>query len=183
LPRRPPSAAGDLDGTLAVWSDCGQVSCARIRPVSIWTDEWDTSDDWSGGGAKSKPLVDGGPLLGASLYELGPGNSVAYHFHHGSEELLIVLRGRPTLRSAEGDRQLGEGDVVHFPFGPDGAHGLRNDTDEPVRYLVAGIRVSPEVVEYPDVKKITTQARTESQTGERLWVIHDVTSDPDSPNA
>jgi len=69
---------------------------------------------------------------------------------------------------------------VHFPVGPDGAHGLRNDTDELVRYVVADIRVSPEVVEYPDVKKITAQARTTSQTGERLWMIHDLEDDPDS---
>jgi uncharacterized cupin superfamily protein len=151
--------------------------------MNIWTDEWDATDDWSGGGAKSKRIVDSGPLLGASLYELGPGNSVAYHFHHGSEELLIVLRGKPTLRDAEGERQLSEGEVVHFPVGPGGAHGLRNDTDELVRYIVAGIRVSPEVAEYPDVKKITAQARTESQTGERLWMIHDVEADRDSPSA
>jgi uncharacterized cupin superfamily protein len=151
--------------------------------MSIWADEWDATDDWSGGGAKSKHLVDRGPLLGASLYELGPGNSVAYHFHHGSEELLIVLRGRPTLRGPAGERRLGEGEVVHFPLGPEGAHGLRNETDELVRYIVAGIRVSPEVVDYPDVKKITAQARIDSQTGERLWMIHDVESDPDSSNA
>ena len=37
-----------------------------------------------------------------------------------------------------------------------------------------GIRVSPEVAEYPDSKQITAQARTGSQTGERLWLIHDV---------
>ncbi|MDX6414670.1 MAG: hypothetical protein QOH23_2080 [Gaiellaceae bacterium] len=145
--------------------------------MSIWSDDWDATDDWSGGGAKSKRLVGQGPLLGASLYELGPGNSVAYHFHHGSEELLIVLRGRPTLRGPDGERQLDEGEVVHFPLGPEGAHGLRNDTEETVRYVVAGIRVSPEVVEYPDVKKITAQARTDSQTGERLWMIHDLEQD------
>jgi uncharacterized cupin superfamily protein len=151
--------------------------------MSIWTDDWDATDDWSGGGAKSKHLVDGGALLGASLYELGPGNSVVYHFHHGSEELLIVLRGRPMLHGPDGDRQLDEGEVVHFPVGPAGAHGLRNDTDELVRYVVAGIRVSPEVVEYPDAKKITAQARTDSQTGERLWMIHDVETDSDSATA
>ncbi len=94
-----------------------------------------------------------------------------------------MLRGRPTLRGPEGDRQLSEGEVVHFPVGPDGAHGLRNDTGELVRYIVAGIRVSPEVVEYPDVKKITAQARTSSQTGERLWMIHDLEHDPDSLKA
>jgi uncharacterized cupin superfamily protein len=141
---------------------------------NIRADDWDALDDWSGGGAKTKRLVERGPTLGASLYELGPGNSVAYHFHHGSEELLIVLRGRPTLRTPEGERQLAEGEVVHFSVGPDGAHGVRNDTDDEVRYIVAGIRVSPEVAEYPDIGKITAQARTLSQTGERLWMIHDI---------
>jgi len=142
---------------------------------NIWADDWDDDEDWSGGGGKSKGLVrHAGQALGASLYELGPQNFTALHFHHGSEELLIVLRGRPTLRTAEGERVLAEGEVVHFPIGPDGAHGLRNDTDELVRYVVAGIRVSPEVAEYPDLKQITAQARTGSQTGERLWLIHDL---------
>ena len=142
--------------------------------LGVFGDDWDELDDWSGGGAKSKRLVRRGPQLGATVYELGPGNSAVYHFHHGSEELLVVLRGRPTLRTPEGERQLQEGEVVHFRAGPHGAHGLRNDNDEPARYLVAGIRVSPEVVEYPDLRQITAQARTGSQTGERLWLIHDV---------
>jgi uncharacterized cupin superfamily protein len=141
---------------------------------TVFGDDWDELDDWSGGGVKSKRLVERGPQLGASVYELGAGNSVVYHFHHGSEELLIVLRGRPTLRTADGERQLKEGEVVHFTVGPDGAHGLRNDNDEPARYIVAGIRVFPEVVEYPDLKQITAQAPTGSQTGERLWLVHDV---------
>jgi uncharacterized cupin superfamily protein len=144
--------------------------------MNVFDDEWgEQPEDWSGGGGKSKGLVDRGPLLGASLYELGPGNFNVLHFHHGSEELLIVLRGRPTLRTAEGERQLAEGEVVHFPAGPDGTHGVRNDTEVAVRYVVAGIRVTPEVVEYPDLNQITAQARTASQTGERLWLVHDVT--------
>jgi uncharacterized cupin superfamily protein len=85
-----------------------------------------------------------------------------------------LLRGRPTLRTFEGERQLGEGAVVHFPTGRDGAHELRNDTDEPIRYVVAGIRVSPEVAEYPDLKQLTAQSRHPSQTGEPLFVIHDI---------
>jgi uncharacterized cupin superfamily protein len=146
--------------------------------TGIFADDWDATDDWSGGGAKSKRLVERGPQLGATVYELGPGNAVAYHFHHGSEELLIVLRGRPTLRDPEGERQLEEGEVVHFPAGPDGAHGLRNETEDLVRYVVAGIRVSPEVAEYPDLGKITAQARTASQTGDRLWLIYDLPEQP-----
>ena len=122
----------------------------------------------------TKRLVELGTQLGASLYELEPGNSVVYHFHHGSEELLIVLSGRPTLRTPKGERQVAEGEVVHFPLGPAGAHGLRNDSEGIVRFVVAGIRVSPEVVEYPDLDKITAQARTTSQSGEPLFVIHDL---------
>jgi uncharacterized cupin superfamily protein len=137
--------------------------------VNIWDDNWgEQPEDWSGGGGLAKGLVPhGGPLLGASLYELERGNFVVYHAHHGSEELLIVLRGRPTLRTPVGERQLVEGDVVHFPTGPDGAHGLRNDSDEPVRFVMAGIRVSPEVVEYPDLNKVTGQSR------HGIFFIHD----------
>jgi uncharacterized cupin superfamily protein len=145
--------------------------------MNVFTDDWDDVEDWSGGGAKSKRLVGSGPRLGATVYELGPGNFVIYHFHHGSEELLVVLQGRPTLRTGQGERQLDEGEVVHFPVGPDGAHGIRNDTDEPTRHLVAGIRITPEVVEYPDLGQLTAQARTASQTGDELFVIHDVATE------
>ena len=140
---------------------------------NIWTDEWAPEEDWSGGGSRSKRLPRGDEL-GASVYELGPGNWVPFHFHHASEELLVVLRGRPTLRTDDESRQLTEGDAVHFPTGPAGAHGLSNDTSEPVRYLMASTLRSPEVAEYPDLGQITAQARTGSQTGERLWLIHDL---------
>jgi uncharacterized cupin superfamily protein len=99
---------------------------------------------------------------------------VPFHFHHASEELLVVLSGRPTLRTGDGSRQLENGEVVHFPTGPHGAHALSNETDEPVRYLMASTLHSPEVAEYPDLKQITAQARTGSQTGDELWLIHDV---------
>ena len=142
---------------------------------NIWSDVWDDAEDWSGGGGRGKQLPRG-VTLGASVYELDPGNWLPFHFHHGSEELMVVLRGRPTLRTGAGEQQLDEGATLHFPTGPDGAHGVSNDTDEPVRLLMASTLVSPEVAEYPDLGQITAQARTGSQTGERLWVIHDVGS-------
>ncbi|HSX21435.1 MAG TPA: cupin domain-containing protein [Gaiellaceae bacterium] len=138
--------------------------------MNIWDDAWgEQGEDWSGGGGLAKRLVERGPLLGASLYELERGNFMIYHAHHGSEELLIVLRGRPTLRTPDGERVLEEGDVVHFATGPEGAHGIRNDTDEPVRYIVAGTRQSPEVVEYPDLNKVTGQSK------HGIFFIHDLT--------
>jgi len=140
---------------------------------NIWTDEWDPGEDWSGGGARAKRLPRGRDL-GATVYQLGPGNWAPFHFHHGSEELMVVLRGRPTLRTESGTRRLEEGEVLHFPTGPDGAHGVVNETDEPVRYVMASTLRSPEVAEYPDLKQITAQARTRSLTGDQLWLIHDV---------
>jgi uncharacterized cupin superfamily protein len=140
--------------------------------MNIWDDAWgEQEEDWSGGGGRSKRLVPRGPLLGASLYELERGNFMIFHFHHGSEELLLVLRGRPTLRTLAGERQLEEGEVVHFPAGPEGAHEIRNDTDERIRYVVAGTRISPEVLEYPDLKQLTAQST------HGLFVIHDVKED------
>jgi uncharacterized cupin superfamily protein len=137
--------------------------------MNIWDNSWgEQGEDWSGGGGLAKRLVPSGPLLGASLYELERGNFVIFHFHHGSEELLMVLRGRPTLRTFEGERQLDEGEVVHFATGRDGAHEIRNDTDETVRYVVAGIRVSPEIAEYPDLKQVTGQSK------HGIFFIHDV---------
>ena len=43
-----------------------------------------------------------------------------------------MLHGEPTLREPSGERRLVPGDVVVFRCGEDGAHQLRNDTDEPV---------------------------------------------------
>jgi uncharacterized cupin superfamily protein len=139
--------------------------------MNIWDDNWgEQPEDWSGGGGLAKRLVPSGPFLGASVYEFGRGNFMIFHFHHGSEELLIVLRGTPTLRTFDGERVLEEGEVVHFPPGPSGAHELRNDTDEPVRFVVAGTRVSPEVVEYPDLNQATGQSK------HGIFFVHDLTS-------
>lgn len=148
-----------------------------MSDANVWSDNWgEQGEDWSGGGGRAKrlPRAAERPGLGATVYELDPGNFVVYHFHHAWEELLVVLQGRPTLRTPAGERQLDEGEAAHFPTGPDGAHGLRNDTDEPVRLLMVSTLSSPEVCEYPDLGQITAQASTDSQTGERLWLIHDV---------
>ncbi len=143
---------------------------------NIWSDSWDAGEDWSGGGAESKQLPHGSQL-GATVYELDPGDFGVYHFHHAAEEMLIVLRGTVTLRAPAGERTLEEGAVVHFPVGPDGAHGVRNDGDAPARFVMVSTLRSPEIVEYPELKQLTAQGRTASQTGERLWLIHDLEPD------
>ncbi len=137
---------------------------------TIWQDDWESQGEqpWEGG-TRSRRLA-GGKSLGASLYEIPPhAKGGAYHFHHGNTELLIVLRGRPTLRTPEGERVLAEGAVVPFGLGAASAHKLRNDTDQPVRYIMVSTIVSPDAVEYPDTKQLSVMALTSSQLGEELW--------------
>lgn len=137
--------------------------------MNIWDDDWgEQPEDWSGGGAHRKRLVALGPQLSASVYELRPGNFMIYHAHHGSEELLIVLRGEVTLKTPDGERIVEEGEAVHFPAGPEGAHGMRNNGTEPVRYIVSGIRVSPEIIEYPELEKVT------GRSSHGIFFIHDL---------
>ena len=138
---------------------------------NIWSDEgwYESDEEWAAGKSRWLPR---GDKIGATVYEIEPGTmSGNYHFHHGAEELLVVLRGCPTLRAPDGERVLDEGDVVHFPVGPGGAHQLINRSDEPVRYLMVSNRPSPEAVEYPDTRQLSVMAFTESQLGERLWDI------------
>ena len=63
-------------------------------------------------------------------------------------------RGRPTLRHPEGSEQLSPFDVVFFQRGPEGAHGIRNETDETVRVLMFSEVAYPTVTVYPDSDKV-----------------------------
>ena len=96
----------------------------------------------------------GAERLGASLYELEPGEEMVFHYHVEREELLIVLEGRLSLRSATGWEQLPEGEVVAFPRGERGAHGYRNDADKPVRVLMISEMDGPNISVYPDTNQI-----------------------------
>jgi uncharacterized cupin superfamily protein len=102
----------------------------------------------------------GSEHLGASVYELPPGEAAfPYHYHFANEELLIVLRGCPHLRTPDGWRQLDEGEIVAFPVGERGAHQLVNRTGEPVRLLMVSEMVGPDVVVYPDSGKVGARER------------------------
>lgn len=97
----------------------------------------------------------GAGLLGASLYELEPGErSFPYHYEWGCEEWLIVVTGKPTLRTPEGERELEPGDTVCFREGPAGAHLVSNRSDGPVRVLILSNKARPAIAVYPDSDKI-----------------------------
>ena len=110
---------------------------------------WRSKDAWVGAKIRAE-------LLGGSLYELEPGDRLwPYHTHHANEEWMIVLRGRPTLRTPEGEQELREGDVVCFNRGREGLHQVRNATEEPIRVLMLSTLLAPDVVEYVDSGKVS----------------------------
>jgi uncharacterized cupin superfamily protein len=97
----------------------------------------------------------GAKQTGTTVYDLPPGQAVCpYHYEYGEEEWALVLQGRPTLRDPDGTEQLEPFDVVFFPMGPEGAHQIRNETDEPVRLMMWSTVVVPTATAYPDSDKV-----------------------------
>jgi len=142
---------------------------------NIWRDDWTSMGEqpWQAGTRTRR--VARGEILAATLHELPPGGrGVPLHFHHGNEEMLVVLRGRPTLRTPQGERVLEEGEVVVFRRGPQDAHTCSNASDEPVRYLMISNNASPDAVEYPEQGLLSVMAHTADQFGKPLWDMRSV---------
>src|SRR2546423_7737323 len=119
--------------------------------------DWDGEND--GGGYRHQVAAVGrqlgASLLGGSVYELPPGEKTwPYHYELGCEEWLIVLSGRPTLRSPEGEQELEPGELAVFPEGPAGAHLVENRTEEPCRVLILSSKSPLAIVHYPDSGKV-----------------------------
>jgi uncharacterized cupin superfamily protein len=114
----------------------------------------------------------GAERLGASLYELGPGNApFPFHYHVANEELLIVIGGTPSLRSAEGERELAEGEVVAFPRGEGGAHQVVNRTQQPARVLIISEMNAPDIVVRPESGKLSAFGRPPGGRGEGMHKV------------
>jgi quercetin dioxygenase-like cupin family protein len=96
-----------------------------VKRFNLHGDEWEHEQERGGYRWRARmigPAV-GATMLGATFYELPPGQkSFPYHYEYGTEEWLLVVAGRPTLRMPEGKQELDAGDVVCFPEGPEGAH-------------------------------------------------------------
>jgi uncharacterized cupin superfamily protein len=128
--------------------------------VNLFGDEWDLEEEHEGFKFRDAWVGArlGAELIGGSMYEVASGRKLwPYHLHHSNEEWLIVLRGRPTLRTPEGERELREGDVACFLRGAAGAHQVRNDTEELVRVLMLSTMLTPEILEYPDSDKVAAR--------------------------
>jgi uncharacterized cupin superfamily protein len=108
--------------------------------------------------------------LGLSLWELPPGEAAyPFHYHLTEEEIVIVTVGRPSLRTADGWRELEQGEVVVFKRGEEGAHQLVNRTAESVRFLAASTNGEPDIVLYPDSGKVGAAERRPAGGGLRKY--------------
>ena len=123
-----------------------------------------------------------GPLIGAkdlgySYDVVPPGKrSCPFHSHRGEEEMFFILKGNGTLRYGDETRKIRAGDLICCPTGgPETAHQIINDSDVQLAYLSVSTRLSVEVCEYPDSKKIGAYGgslRHMTRTGDHLdyWI-------------
>jgi len=136
-----------------------------VQTFNLFTaEDWESENDRDGYRHKvtafGKRL--GASLLGGSLYEVPPGeNTWPYHYEQGCEEWLLVVGGKPTLRSPDGEQELEPGDVAVFPEGPAGAHQVINRTDEPARVVFFSSKSPLAIVHYPDSGKVGLWSQAE----------------------
>jgi len=117
-----------------------------------------------------------GDHLGASLYALPPGQATfPYHYELGNDELLVVVAGRPTLRTPEGERELRPGDCIHFPSGESGAHQVINRSADEARVLLVSNFSLPRAAVQVDSRKM--MIRWGVGADEREWFPLDASTD------
>jgi uncharacterized cupin superfamily protein len=121
----------------------------------------------------------GSEHLGASLYELQPGQGMDFHYHLQREELLLVIEGTLALRTASGWRDVPEGEVVALPRGECGAHGYENRTTSSVRVLMISEQNAPNISIYPNTDQlgIFDAADRASRRFGALFNVSDAVSD------
>lgn len=113
-------------------------------------------------------------LIGCSLWQVCPGEAAyPYHYHWWDEELVIVLCGKPTLRTPQGVRELAPGDAVRFPKGRTGAHQILNRSEENITFLAISPGGHPDVVVYPDSAKLGINERRSNGDGIKVYFRQD----------
>jgi uncharacterized cupin superfamily protein len=117
--------------------------------------EYDDTDPepYKAGMNRFGPAI-GAARIGATVYELPPGQSLCPYHYESEEEWVLVLQGQVTVRHPAGEDVLGPGDVTAFPVGPAGGHKTTNNGTETVRMLMWATSDPIGYCVYPDSNKI-----------------------------
>jgi uncharacterized cupin superfamily protein len=131
------------------------VSAGVINLADVELTEMVQGERFAARSARLGPLL-GAKALGVSLIVVLPGKcSCPFHSHRANEEMFIVLEGQGSLRYGDSARPVRAGDVISCPVGgPETAHQIVNDSSAKLRYLALSTKITPEVCEYPDSKKV-----------------------------
>jgi uncharacterized cupin superfamily protein len=92
--------------------------------------------------------------LGAALYEVPPGKTAdAFHRHHTSDEMFVVLSGTGTYRYGDVRLPIAQWDCLAAPAAGEG-HQIINTGELPLRYLAFSNNTNADVVEYLDSGRV-----------------------------
>lgn len=95
--------------------------------------------------------------MGASHVVLKPGAwSSQRHWHHGEDELVIVLSGEGVLVENNGEAILRPGDVAAFPAGARDGHHIQNRGDTDFVFIAIGAGDRDAGGEYSDIDMVFT---------------------------
>jgi uncharacterized cupin superfamily protein len=96
----------------------------------------------------------GAKKLGYAVVKLAPGKRAwPYHAHYVIEEMFFILKGQGTLRHADEEYAIKEGDFICSPADPKQPHQIINSSDEELTYLALSAQEPADVVLYPDSGK------------------------------
>ena len=125
----------------------------NVFEAEVTYDETDP-EPYKAGGHRFGPKIGAG-RMGATVYEIPPGQALCPYHYESEEEWLLVLQGQVTLRHSEGEDVLGPGDITAFPVGPAGAHKTTNHGSETVRMVMFATSDPIGYCVYPDSNKIS----------------------------
>lgn len=87
------------------------------------------------------------------LYDLGPDESLPYHYEY-VEEWLLVIDGAVIVRAPDREVELNRGGLMRFAPGPGGAHQIINRGAAKARLLLFSKAALPGISVYPDTDTI-----------------------------
>lgn len=91
-------------------------------------------------------------MLGASYFEVQPGESAfPFHVHYLEDEIIVILEGEGTYRFGDATYKVTVGDVLGAPAGrAELAHQLTNTGTSTLRYICVANQTETNVVELPE---------------------------------